>query len=246
MPPNRLRLIPRVLAATLAVCFAGAANASFHLWQINEIFSNASGTVQYIELTTTASGEQFLAGHGITVSAGGNIHSFVFPSDLPGDSASHRFLIGTQGFADLGIVTLDYVVPNGFLFLPGGSINYADVDRVSYATLPSDGIHAIDRAGSPVVNAPMNFAGAAGSVRTSLDCLLNWAESNFPALFSPHAVSQSSGPYYFRFYAAANIYAGVSLADSPAIAADHAGYLDAAGLHDVGLTTGWLATSGCQ
>ena len=40
--------------------------ASFHLWDIVEIFSSADGTIQFIELSTTSSGEQGLGGQAIT------------------------------------------------------------------------------------------------------------------------------------------------------------------------------------
>ncbi len=30
--------------------------ADFHLWTINEVFTNADGTVQFIELSTTVTG----------------------------------------------------------------------------------------------------------------------------------------------------------------------------------------------
>src|SRR5213593_1310701 len=104
-----------VLAFLFTVCGLPA-QASFHLWQIDEIYSDASGTVQFIELSVSASGEQFIAGHSITVTQGMSTHSFTFLTNLPGDSANRHFLIATQGFANLGVVTPDYVVPNGFLF----------------------------------------------------------------------------------------------------------------------------------
>jgi hypothetical protein len=134
------------------------------LWQIAEIYSNVNGTVQYVELTTSASGQQFVSGHQVTTSQNGVVRSFTIPIDLPGDSSNHKFLIGTQGFANLGIVTPDYVVPDGFLFQPNGSVNFAGVDVMTYSTLPSNGVSALDRAGNTVVNAPTNFAGATGAI----------------------------------------------------------------------------------
>lgn len=144
----------------VAILFAQSANASFHLWQIAEIYSSADGTVQYIELTTSASGQQFVGGHQVTASQNGTTHSFTLPANLPGDSSNHKFLIGTQGFASLGVVAPDYVVPNGFLFQPNGSVDFAGVDVVTYDALPSNGVSALDRAGNIVVNAPTNFGGA--------------------------------------------------------------------------------------
>ena len=71
------------------------------------------------------------------------------------------------------------------------------------------------------------------------DCLFNWAERNLPSLFSPAAASLTLGPYYFRYYSGTNIYLGVATDD-------HVYYLDALGLHDVGVQSGWFAAAGCQ
>ena len=65
----------------------GSAFSSFHLWQIKELYSNASGTVQFIELTASAGGQQFIGGRTITSSQAGITRSFTFPTDLPGDTA---------------------------------------------------------------------------------------------------------------------------------------------------------------
>lgn len=154
----------RAFTLAAAMLFAHSANATFHLWQIDEIYSNANGTVQYVELSTSASGQQFVGGFQLIASQAGSTHSFTFPFDLPGDSRNRKFLIGTQGFADLGIVTPDYVVANGFLFQPNGGIDFAGVDFMTYNALPSNGVSAMNRFGNIVVNTPTNFAGATGTI----------------------------------------------------------------------------------
>jgi hypothetical protein len=78
------------------------------------------------------------------------------------------------------------------------------------------------------------------STATGADCLFNWAEANYPGLFSPAASSLSITPYYFRHYTATNAYLGVSSADG------HVYYLGAQGLQDVGPQAGWLLTAGCS
>jgi len=157
----------RWLCAIALLVSAGTARATFHLWQLNEIYSNADGTVQFIEFSTGVSGQQFLIGHTVTSSQGATTRSFTFPSDLPGDSAGRTFLIGTTGFAALGLVTPDYIVPNGFLFTTNGSVNFAGVDSDSWTALPVDGAMSIDRFGAMAINSPKNFAGATGSVFVS-------------------------------------------------------------------------------
>lgn len=153
-----------LLTASFFVLPAPPAVASFHLYAINEIYSDATGNVQFIELTTTAIGQQFLAGVTLTATQGANTHSFTFPTSFATDSANKPVLIATQGFANLGIVAPDYIVPNGFLFLPGGTINYAGFSQVTYAPLPTDGVHSIDSAGTVSLNSPTNFALQTGSV----------------------------------------------------------------------------------
>ncbi len=164
MLPEFATRILRILILLGGALFAQSASATFHLWDLSELYSDASGTVQYIELSTFDGGQEFVGGHTITTSQGASIHTFNFPTDLSGGTAGHKFLIGTQGFANLGIVTPDYIVPNGFLFQNNGNVNFADVDSITYSALPTDGIHALNRNGNSVVNAPTNFAGITGSI----------------------------------------------------------------------------------
>src|SRR6195256_2662108 len=144
----------------MLLAISGGAPATFHLWQINEIHFNADGSVQFIELITTFGGQQFIGGHAMTSSQGATIHTLNITTDLPGDSANKTFLIGTQGFAALNVVTPDYVVPNGFLFTDGGTLNWAGgADIVNYASLPTDGRLSINRVEVTAINSPKNFAG---------------------------------------------------------------------------------------
>lgn len=141
--------------------------ATFHTFQIVEIYSNADGTVQYVVLQEVAnfSGQEFLGGLQFTSSTMGAVKSFTFPSNLlSSDTAGRHALIATQGFAALGLVTPDYIIPNGFIPLANGTLNYAGVDQVSYTTLPSDGANAVDRSGMVIPNMATNFAGRSGSV----------------------------------------------------------------------------------
>jgi hypothetical protein len=76
-------------------------------------------------------------------------------------------LIATQGFANLGVVAPDFIVPDGFLFTSGGAtVNFANVDEVIYASLPLDGIHSIDHNGTIGVNSPKNFAGVTATIHS--------------------------------------------------------------------------------
>ena len=160
-----------LLASAFAVAASGAL-ATYHTFQIEQIYSNADGTVQFVVLheSAGADGENLLAGHSFTITHSGNSKTFTLPSNLPGGAcgyygcspsptANKRVLIATQGFAALGLLTPDYVIPNQFLATDGGTVNYAGVDQVPYATLPTDGVMAISRSGTLVPNVATNFAG---------------------------------------------------------------------------------------
>ncbi len=113
-----------------------------------------------------AGSQQFLNGHGLTASGGPDpLRSFNFGSDLPGDTAGRRFLVGTASFAALGVVAPDYVVPDGFLFPGGGTINFAGgADIWNYPAMPVDGQVSLGRSGATSINSPTNFAGVTGQV----------------------------------------------------------------------------------
>jgi hypothetical protein len=156
---------------------APAALASFHTFQIEQLYSNADGSVQFIVMheNSNANGENLWAGHTLDSTHAGVTKVYVFPDDLPGGSmggyyytpsptANKRVLIATRAFAALGIVTPDYEIPNGFLPTDGGTLNYAGVDQWTYASLPTDGANAINRNGVEIPNLATNFAGQTGSV----------------------------------------------------------------------------------
>src|SRR5262245_65583089 len=58
MPPTRAWL----LALVLAIAPSGPAAAFAHLWDFVEIYSNADGSVQFVEMFTTARSETLLPG----------------------------------------------------------------------------------------------------------------------------------------------------------------------------------------
>jgi hypothetical protein len=156
-----------VALALGAATLAAGAHASFHTFQISELYSSADGNIQFIELHESLGfgGEQFLAGHALTSKQGATTRTYTFPVNLPnGFTANKRVLIATAGFAALGIVTPDYVVPAPFLFPSGGTIDYASVDVISYPALPTDVVSSLNRSGVVGVNSPTNFAGQTGSI----------------------------------------------------------------------------------
>jgi hypothetical protein len=161
---RRLARLPAALLASacLALILPGTALATFHTFQINELFSNADGSVQFIELREAAgaNGQNFLAGIGLTSTGSGGTNTYTFPANLPSTATAARsMLIATQAFANLGIVAPDYIVPAGFLSLAGGTLNYGNVDVLGYPALPPDGCRSVGRSGAQAVATPTSFAG---------------------------------------------------------------------------------------
>jgi serralysin len=139
--------------------------AGHHLWRFTQLFSNASGTVQFAQLFVTEDNE---SGVGpFTIAASG--HTFNLVSNLPSTTPANTWiLVATSNFAALpGAVAPDHIIPANF-FPPGGGImNYAGIDAWSYGTVPTDGVHSLMRDGSTVVNSAVNFAGQSGSVNVA-------------------------------------------------------------------------------
>ncbi|HEY7944144.1 MAG TPA: hypothetical protein VIH15_06565 [Casimicrobiaceae bacterium] len=169
---------PRWLMVLALAFVATAARAEFHTFQIEELYSNADGTVQYIVLHESQGmdGENLLATHPLTSMQQGSPPAvYTFSHNLPGGScgyngcdpaptAGKRVLIATAGFAALNLVTPDYVIPDGFLPISGGTLNYALVDQVSWSALPTDGGSALNRADMTIPNMATNFAGQSASI----------------------------------------------------------------------------------
>jgi hypothetical protein len=169
----------RLAVIGAALGFAVTARATYHTFRITEVFSTADGKVQFVELLESSpedpyygnsggNGQHLWAGKTLVSASGSAQRTFTFPTNLPSSATAGRnVLIGTQSFAALGIVSPDFVVPDGFLFIGSGSVNYANVDVVAYPALPTDGVMSIDRNGVPDINSPTNFAGRSGRIEAA-------------------------------------------------------------------------------
>src|SRR5206468_2670797 len=139
------------------------AHASFETWAIDEIYSNGDGTVQYVVLHEAQGLNQqdVLLGQRLTVARAGIGRSVVLDHNLPSMlTGGKRLLVASSGFLALGIITPDYVMPNRFLPIDGGTLDYAGVDQVVYPPLPIDGANAYYRGGAIKANLATNFLGA--------------------------------------------------------------------------------------
>ena len=173
------------LATFLAVVALGVApqraEAFGHLWEISEIYSNADGSVQFIELFTERSAETLVT--GTFLRSAGSAQDFDFPTDLTGSTQGRQLLVATAAFAaQPGAVTPDYVMPDAFVHTSGDTISFWSDGSYFFPALmwdsfafggatplPTDGILALARAhGSTTiasaVNSPTNFSGQMGSL----------------------------------------------------------------------------------
>ncbi|OYU42750.1 MAG: hypothetical protein CFE44_22240, partial [Burkholderiales bacterium PBB4] len=157
----------RTLLALILGALPGLTFASFHTFQVQQVYSNADGTVQYVLLkeSSGANGQNLLGGHALVATSSSGTKTFNFVTNLPTSTTANKFvLVATKGFADLNNVIPDYTIPAGFVPLTNGSVAFAGVDSFAYAALPTDGTKALNRDKSSVTNSPTNFAGATGSI----------------------------------------------------------------------------------
>ena len=162
-----MRVRSLVLAVVTGLLAASPAMAAHHLWRFTEAYSNASGTVQYVELFCTAASENALGSWSVVQGA----NTFNFVTNLPSTAtANTTILLATANFSSLaGGVTPDYTIPAHFLNTAGGTLTYASgVDVWTYGALPADGFTALKRDGSTLINNPTNFAGQTGSINAAL------------------------------------------------------------------------------
>ena len=115
--------------ALLSLSFA--AMAEFHTYVIDEIYSNADGTLQYVVLKEAQGldGMANLTGLALTATHAGVTKTYHFGLDLGSAlTANKRVLIATQAVAATGLITPDYVIPDRFVPTDGGTLDYAGLD----------------------------------------------------------------------------------------------------------------------
>jgi len=159
-----------IAAATLAPCILTSqpAIAGGHTWFVNEIFSDSTGTIQFIEVKEINGGpfETGTAGHVVS----SNSHSFTIPSNVAQPTSFRHILLATAGFAALpGAPTPDYIIVSNFLSANGDTIRYVPNDTFTFGVgvMPTDGVRSLNRDSSTGVNSPTNYAGQTGSVNAA-------------------------------------------------------------------------------
>jgi len=177
------RFVSRLLAV-VAGCLLSAGPATAQLtWHMEQIFSDSTGSIQFVVMVEYGGRNNQDQVKGSTFSSvhtdPGHTHDpgtesdYIFPTNLPSpQTANRRFLIATQGFAKLGIITPDYVIDDDFIPSGKGSLSFYGPGFNIYDTistgdppLPSDGVNSLYR-DPPYIrtNLATNFAGQTASV----------------------------------------------------------------------------------
>lgn len=165
------RSLRLTLVSVVLVALPGLAHAGSHTWDVNEVFTDTTGNIQFIELieANNTPNEVGVPGHTMT----SNAKSFVIEGDPLGSPTSSRtYLMGTEAFAALpGAPTPDAIIPANvlpFFFSPGGdTVSYTPWDSFTFASAPSDGTTSLNQDGTTGPNSPKNYAGVSGSVDAS-------------------------------------------------------------------------------
>jgi len=161
----------RVLAAAvLLLALTNAARAAAPSFQVDQLYSNADGSVQYVVLRETAgqNGQNAFQGLALTATQGTRTATLTFGADLPSSTTARKsVLIATAGYValaatqlELAAVVPDYIVPVRFLPTAGGTVQFAGGDSFAYDALPGDGISALFRAGDIKDALVENFGGS--------------------------------------------------------------------------------------
>ena len=98
---QRLRALGVLTVALVGLAhFSNSAEAGSHSWRVSEVFSNADGTIQFIELKECCglAGENGIHTHPVRSLT----NEFPFPAPLnQGSTANKHLLLGTAAFAAL-------------------------------------------------------------------------------------------------------------------------------------------------
>ena len=158
------KLTKAFVLIAVVVIFSIPSRAGGHTWRVKEFFSNADGTIQYVEVweANGTPGEAGTANHNVS----SNSNVFTIPSNVATPTTNRSLLLATQSFADLGVVTPDYIIPEKFFSVTADSITYSPFHTVTFGAgqFPTDGVLALAANLTQVVNSPSNYAGDTGSV----------------------------------------------------------------------------------
>ncbi|MHC4993117.1 MAG: hypothetical protein ACYTGC_19260 [Planctomycetota bacterium] len=169
----KIRLCAAAASGFAALALATPTWAGSHLWRFNEVFSNADGTIQFIELKESlgSSTEHALAGKWIKSVGLGN--QYDFDKNITEDTANRHLLLATPAFAALpGAPTPDHLLPpEAFFDITGDTLEYwmYGMATWTFGPVPTNGVDSLGGDDTIATNSPTNFAGETGSVVVPCD-----------------------------------------------------------------------------
>src|SRR6185436_15374729 len=95
----RLVVVFAALSFGLIMAAPSPAHAAHHLWRFSQIYSNANGSVQYIQLAVNEDNEDQVG--GFTVNSGTHVFTFSGPLTSPQTTVHKWILLGTANLATL-------------------------------------------------------------------------------------------------------------------------------------------------
>lgn len=122
--PERRFRVPLFLAALLAASFSAfPAYGSFHAVNVSEVYTNADGSVQFIELQCLAAGQTQMQNTRVVVwNADSTVSAILFDfTTTISWVANQNMLLATASFQDTAGFAPDFVIPNG-IFFPDGRV----------------------------------------------------------------------------------------------------------------------------
>ncbi len=148
--------------------FASPAQSSADAhWQLSAIYSNTDGAVQYIEMTSLGADQGRLKNQTLKSYSSGSVDNFIFNENLIGETAGMSLLLATSGFYKLTGLQPDYIIPDRFISVAGGRLEFANgVDSFEFIKqkLPLNGSQALSRSGEPTLARATNFSGQSATV----------------------------------------------------------------------------------
>ena len=165
-------------AFLVGLCLLGlsppSAIAGIHTWDVSEVFSNADGTIQFVELVESGGGNGETGVSGGTITS--NAKTFTWSSPPVINTANKKYLIATPAFAQLtGAPALNAIITPG-TSIPSSSTGGDTVDFSIYDTC-TFGVGADQRQGLVRLHHELRTAsatrrptmpGRAGSVRAAI------------------------------------------------------------------------------
>ncbi len=160
---RRVSVASGVVLIATSMVYGGA-----HTWRVNELFSDSTGTIQFIEIKECCGGNFETGVNGQSMTSNSRIYTLSGPAIS--QTANKTLLIATPAFAALpGVPTPNYVIPVGsvpFFSTSGDTVAYSIYHSLTFAAgqLPTDGVHSLEAGLATPCNTPTNFAGATTTI----------------------------------------------------------------------------------